>query len=224
MPYLVLVRHGESKWNKKGLWTGWTDIDLDEEGRQKSRDAGHSVTDISFQIAFTSKLKRAKETLREMKTQLRNQDFEIVENSALNERDYGDLTGKNKWEIRKKVGVKTFLKIRRSWDFPVPGGESLKDVYDRVVPYYQKEIEPHLFWGDNVLIVAHGNSLRALVKYLEGISDRNIPQLEIATGEVDVYQLDDKGKIIGKEVKNTSLGWRLELLIREAGQFLKHLH
>lgn len=205
MPYLVLVRHGESKWNKKGLWTGWTDIDLDEEGRRKSRAAGKTIKEISFQIAFTSKLKRAKETMDELITQLKGKDFPVIEDRALNEKDYGNLTGKNKWEIKEEVGEEMFLKWRRSWDYPVPGGESLKDVYERVVPYYKKEILPYLLKGENVLVVAHGNSLRALEKFLENIPDEEIPLREIETGEVDVYEVNLEGKVISKKIKKNAI-------------------
>lgn len=198
--YLVLVRHGESKWNAQGLWTGLTDIGLSEKGKEEARKAAESVKDISFQAAFTSVLKRAKETLDEMEKVL-GASLPTIENAALNERDYGDYTGKNKWEIKQQLGEEEFLKLRRSWDYPVPNGESLKDVYNRVIPYYQERILPELKNGKNVLISAHGNSLRALVKYLDRISDENIAQLEISTGQVLVYQIDEDGKIISKEIR-----------------------
>lgn len=213
MAYLVLVRHGESKWNRKGLWTGLTNIDLDRVGKKKSRRAGQAISDIHFQVAYTSKLKRAKETLNEIKTQLNDFDFPVVENAALNERDYGELTGKNKWKIRKEYGNKQFLKWRRSWDSPVPGGETLKDVYERVTPYYKEHILPDLLAGKNVLVVAHGNSLRALAKNLDDISEREIPHLEIATAEVDVYNIDETGKVVSKDIKNVSWIWKLSLLV-----------
>lgn len=200
MAYLVLVRHGESKWNAKGLWTGLTDIGLSEKGKAEARAVAEAVKEIKFQIAFTSVLKRAKETLNEIEQAL-GVSLPTIENAALNERDYGDYTGKNKWEVKKQLGEEAFLKLRRSWDYPVPGGESLKDVYKRVVPYYQEYILPELKKGKNVLVSAHGNSLRALVKYLENISDEEIPNLEIATGEIYIYQMDNKDQIISKKIQ-----------------------
>ena len=187
MTTLILVRHTESEWNEKGLWTGLTDIGLSENGKEKARQVGEKLKGISFDFAFTSVLIRAKQTLDEIKNVLSLQNLPTVENSALNERDYGIYTGKNKWEIQKEVGVEEFKKIRRGWDFPIPKGETLKDVYNRVIPYYQNEILPKLKEGKNVLIVAHGNSLRALVKYLENLSDTDVEKLEIPTGEIYVY-------------------------------------
>lgn len=203
MAYLVLVRHGESKWNKAGLWTGWTDIELDEEGVKVAKEDGEKLKEIDFQVAFTSKLKRAKETLDEIKEVLG--EITTLEDEALNERNYGDFTGKNKWEIEKEYGEEQFEKWRRGWDDPVPNGETLKDVYERVVPYYQEKILPELENGKNVLVVAHGNSLRALVKFLENIPDSEIPDLELQTGEIYIYQIDPEGKIISKEIKRSGI-------------------
>lgn len=200
MAYLVLVRHTESEWNAKGLWTGLTDISLSEEGREKARALCKKLKDFHFDRAFTSVLKRSKETLAEIKTTLGG-DFPIIEDKALNERDYGVFTGKNKWEVQKKLGDEEFKKLRRAWDYPIPGGEPLKDVYNRVLPYYQAQILPYLKNGKNVLIVAHGNSLRALVKYLENISDNDTSRLEIATGEIIIYEIDQNGEIISKNRK-----------------------
>lgn len=203
MAYLVLVRHGESQWNKKGLWTGLTDIGLSEKGKEEARKAAESVREISFQAAFTSVLKRAKETLYEMEKVL-GVSLPTTENAALNERDYGDYTGKNKWEIKKQLGEEAFLKLRRSWDYPVPNGESLKDVYNRTVPYYQEFILPELKNGKNILVSAHGNSLRALVKFLDNIFDEDIAKLEIPTGQVLVYQMDQAGKITSKQIRGVN--------------------
>lgn len=200
MSYLVLVRHGESEWNQKGLWTGWTDIPLTEHGHEQAREAGNNLTDINFDIAFTSTLSRAKQTLDEIK-QVLHQNIPTTEAAELKERDYGDLTGKNKWDIEKQYGTEQFMKWRRSWDSPVPGGETLKDVYNRVLPYYYSEIEPRLREEKNVLITAHGNSLRALIKYLENISDEDIPNLELATGEAYVYTLDSNAKVLSKKIR-----------------------
>ncbi len=201
MSYLVLVRHGESVWNAQGLWTGWRDIDLDVKGRAVAGGVGEKLRGINFQIAYTSKLLRAIHTLDEIKKVLGAENLETVEDSALNERDYGDYTGKNKWELQKLFGEEKFQRIRRGWDEPVPNGETLKDVYNRVVPFYQSHILEDLKNGKNVLVVAHGNSLRALVKYIEDIPDVEIPNIEIATGEIDIYEMDAEGKILSKEIK-----------------------
>ncbi|OGH19768.1 MAG: hypothetical protein A3D74_02335 [Candidatus Levybacteria bacterium RIFCSPHIGHO2_02_FULL_37_13] len=199
MAHLILIRHGESLWNAKGVWTGLTDISLSEKGKEEARTAGASLKNTKIDIAFTSALKRAKETLSEIKKTLNLNSLPTIESKALNERDYGYLTGKNKWEIEKEVGDKMFLKIRRGWNTPIKNGETLKDVYERVVPYYQTVISPKLKDGKNVLIVAHGNSLRALVKYLENISDHGVETLEIATGEIYVYEANINGTIISKK-------------------------
>lgn len=201
MAYLVLVRHGESEWNVKGVWTGWTDVDLSPKGHEEARQAGEALKDIHFDLAYTSTLKRAKNTLLEIEKVIGQTDLTATESSALNERNYGDLTGKNKWEVKAQVGEEEFQKIRRSWDYPPPNGESLKMVYERVVPYYESEILPKLREGNNVIIAAHGNSLRALIKYLDHISDEDIPSLELATGGIYVYQLDQNGTILSKDIR-----------------------
>ena len=154
---------------------------------------------LPVDFAFTSQLIRAKQTLDEVKNVL-GIDVPTFEDKALNERDYGIYTGKNKWEIQKEVGEEQFQKIRRGWDVPIQNGESLKDVYNRVIPYYQSEILPKLKDGKNILIVAHGNSLRALTKYLENISDKNISKLEIEIGEVNVFEINSNGNIITKKI------------------------
>lgn len=204
MAYLALVRHGQSEWNVKNWWTGLTDIGLTEIGIQEAKSAGEHVKDIPFDIAFTSVLLRAKETWRQMQTEILTKEILTVENAALNERDYGDLTGKDKWKIREEYGEEQFLKWRRGWDTPPPNGESLKDVYSRLIPYFESTIIPQLKEEKNVIIVAHGNSLRALVKYLENISDEIIPSLEIATGEIYLYQIDKDGKVVSKEIRKAA--------------------
>ncbi|KKU96331.1 MAG: 2,3-bisphosphoglycerate-dependent phosphoglycerate mutase [Candidatus Gottesmanbacteria bacterium GW2011_GWA1_48_13] len=195
---LALVRHGQSEWNAKGLWTGLVDVSLTEKGRQEARQAATLINELTFHIAFTSNLSRAHQTLEEMLTVLGLQ-LPITRHQALNERHYGIHTGKNKWEVKKQVGDEEFMKIRRSWDFPIEGGESLKDVHARVIPYYQAEVHQHIIAGKNVLLVAHGNTIRALVKHLEGVADDKIAQVEIATGEVLLYHLNRQGKILKKE-------------------------
>lgn len=200
MAYLALVRHGESEWNAKGLWTGLVDVSLTKKGRQEARIAAENLEEIKFDVGFTSKLKRAKGTIEEIKKTLKA-TFPVYEDEALNERDYGNLTGKNKWEIKKQVGEEEFRKIRRGWNYPIPQGERLKDVYDRVVPYYLQKIKPRLLEGKNILVAAHGNSLRALIKYLENIKDSQIPNLELAIGEIYLYKIDNQGNIVSKEIK-----------------------
>lgn len=199
MANLILVRHGESEWNERGLWTGLTDVGLTEKGKQQAKSAGEKLKGFTIDFAFTSVLIRSRQTLDEIKGVL-GIDIPTFEDKALDERDYGIYTGKNKWEIKKQVGDKQFLKIRRGFDVSIENGESLKDVYNRVAPYYQTQILPKLKEGKNVLIVAHGNSLRALTKYLENISDEDISKLEIAVGEVDVFEIDNNGKVLSKKI------------------------
>lgn len=200
MAYLALVRHGESKWNALGKWTGWKDIVLTPKGYKEARQAANVLKEIQFQIAFVSSLRRAKETLHEILDKLGEEKITIIEDKALNERDYGDYTGKNKWQLKKIWGLKKFLRVRRSWSYDLPNGESLKDVYERVVPYYEKEILPHLKKGENVLVAAHGNSLRALVKHLDHLTVEEIPNLEIGFAEVYLYGINDQGQVVSKQV------------------------
>lgn len=198
--YLVLIRHGESIWNKKGIWTGKIDISLSDKGKQEAQNAATIIKDIPFDIIFTSSLKRAKETFEQM-CKIITAPSSIITSKELDERDYGDLTGQNKEEVKKRIGKEQYLKWRRSFSTPPPKGESLEDVYKRVVPYYKQEILPLVEQGKNVLIVAHGNSLRALIKFIEHISDSDIPKLEIPTGGVFVYNLDKHGKIENKKIR-----------------------
>lgn len=202
MAYLVLVRHGESEWNAKGLWTGWTDVNLSDKGHEEARAAGELLKDIHFDAAYTSALKRAHQTLEEIKNVINQTDLAPIADKALNERNYGDFTGKNKWEVKEQVGEEEFQKIRRGWDHPIPNGESLKMVYERAVPYYEKAILPYLKEGKSVIVAAHGNSLRAISKYLLNISDEKITELEMPTGEPFVFQIDHDGKVISREVRS----------------------
>ena len=202
MSYLVLVRHGESEWNAKGLWTGWTDVNLSEKGHEEAKKAGEVLKDITFDLAYTSSLKRAQQTLDEIKKVI-DQHPPTTADESLNERDYGDMTGKNKWQIKEQVGEEEFMRLRRSLDYPPPNGESLKMVYERVMPYYKKEILPKLKAGKNIIIAAHGNSLRALIKYLNKISDADIPRFELASGGVYVYELDSEGNVVIRELRTT---------------------
>lgn len=204
MAYLVLVRHGQSEWNVLGQWTGLTDVQLTAEGRKEARRAAKTLEDIDLHKAYTSKLQRAKHTLDEIVQHLQREDLERTEHEELNERDYGDLTGKNKWQVKEEHGEEKFMQWRRSWDYPVPGGETLKDVSGRVVPFYEQRVLADLKAGKNVIVAAHGNSLRSLMKHLEDIADENAHEVEIMTGEVLVYEIDDNGKMLKKEIRVTN--------------------
>ena len=197
MAHLILIRHGKSTWNATGQWTGWTDVELNEDGVAEAKRAGEALKDIEIHKAHVSDLKRAQQTLDHIKAVL-GKDIETKTDAALRERSYGIYTGKNKWQVKEEVGEEEFRNIRRSWDHPIPEGESLKDVYARVVPYYEKHILPDLKAGKNVLVSAHGNSLRALIKKLDNISDAAICDLEVGTGEIHCYAFDKEGNITGK--------------------------
>ena len=189
---LVLVRHGESEWNKKNLFTGWRDVDLTEKGVAEARNAGRALKaqGLRFDVAFTSALKRAQRSLDLMLEELGQNDVAVVKDQALNERDYGDLSGLNKDDARAKWGEDQVHIWRRSYDVAPPGGESLKDTAARVLPYYIQDILPRVLNGDNVLISAHGNSLRALIMVLERLSPEKIVAREIATGVPLIYRLN----------------------------------
>ena len=204
MAYLVLVRHGESEWNAKGIWTGWTDVDLTEKGRKEAKLAAQLIRNMPIALAFTSDLKRAKETWNIIQQALGLENVRATASAALRERDYGNFDGMYKDEVEKEYGQELFQKWHRGWDYPVPHGETLKQVYERVIPYYKEKILPSLVAGKNVIITAHGNSLRALVKYLDNVSGADIAGLNIPTGGVYVYRLDREGKVIDKEIRQTS--------------------
>ncbi len=199
MAHLALVRHGESEWNKLGLWTGWHDIPLSKKGKEEAKSAAQVLIDIKFDILITSDLKRAYETLEIIKTRLNLGHLPILKHEAYKERHYGIYTGKSKWEIRSQVGESKFRKIRRGWDEPIPEGETLKDVFNRTIPHFRKNILPRISEGKNVLIVAHGNTHRAIIKHLEGLSHAEIEEIEMATGEVIVYKINPMGRIVKKE-------------------------
>ena len=170
MAKLILVRHSKSEWNELGKWTGWTDVDLNEQGRADAKTTAEALKDIQIDQAFVSKLKRAQQTLEIILNEIGQTTVPTTETAALNERDYGIYTGKNKWEVKEEVGEEEFQNIRRGWEHPIPEGETMKKVYERVVPFYENEVLPLLKAGKNVILAAHGNSLRALVKYLEDLS------------------------------------------------------
>ncbi len=194
---LVLVRHGQSEWNKLNLFTGWKDPGLTELGVEEATDAGKKLKaeGLKFDIAYTSALSRAQRTLDLMLEQLGQTGLETIKDQALNERNYGDLAGLNKDDAREKWGEAQVHIWRRSFDVPPPGGESLKDTLDRVLPYYDKVIWPTYKSGKNILISAHGNSLRALVMQLEGLSPEEIMKREIGTGEPIIYRLNEDGTV-----------------------------
>jgi 2,3-bisphosphoglycerate-dependent phosphoglycerate mutase len=201
MSYLVLVRHGKSKWNDLGLWTGWSDIDLHQDGEIDAQNMANHIKGIEIHLAHTSLLKRAKKTAEIILESLQKTGVPIFEDGALNERSYGIHTGKNKWQVKEEVGDEEFNRIRRSWDHPIPEGETLQDVHARVVPYFEDKILPELKSGKNILIAAHGNSLRALTKHLCKLSEEEVCNLEIGLGEVHVYEFNNQGEIINQEVR-----------------------
>jgi len=188
---LVLVRHGQSEWNLKNLFTGWRDVDLSEQGIAEARAAGRKLKSqgLAFDVAYTSALKRAQRTLDLMLEEL-GQTIPIVRDQALNERDYGDLVGLNKDDARKKWGEEQVHIWRRSYDVPPPGGESLKDTVARALPYFVQEILPRVLRGERVLISAHGNSLRALIMVLERLTPEQILKRELGTGVPIIYRLN----------------------------------
>src|SRR5690606_4799955 len=198
---LILVRHGQSEWNLKNLFTGWRDPGLTDQGIAEAREAGQALKAKAIvpDAYFTSALTRAQRTLDLMLEEMGITDLTIVRNHKLNERNYGDLSGLNKDDAREKWGEDQVHIWRRSYDVPPPGGESLKDTAARVLPYYQAEIEPLLKAGKTVLVTAHGNSLRALVMKLEELDEDAILQREIATGAPIVYGIDAEGNRVSTE-------------------------
>ena len=197
---LVLVRHGESEWNLKNLFTGWKDIDLTDKGVAEARAAGRMLKAraLSFDIAFTSALIRAQRSLDLILEEMGQTQIPVSRDKALNERDYGDLSGLNKDDARAKWGAEQVHIWRRSYDVAPPGGESLKDTAARVLPYYIQEILPAVLQGKRVLIAAHGNSLRALVMVLERLSTEDILEREIGTGDPLIYRLNADSTVAEK--------------------------
>lgn len=193
---LFLVRHGQSQWNLENRFTGWKNPDITELGKEEAKKAGQLLKNEKIDYAFTSVLKRAIHTLDIILDEMGVTDIPITKDQALNERDYGDLSGLNKAELAEKVGAEQVHIWRRSYDVAPPGGESLKDTCERVIPYYEEHIEPKLKEGKNVIVAAHGNSLRALVMHLENLSPEEILKKEIATGDPITYVLDEDLKIL----------------------------
>ncbi len=198
---LVLVRHGQSDWNLKNLFTGWKDPDLTPLGVSEAKAAGKRLKDLGlqFDIAYTSDLVRAQHTLKLILAELGQPDLTTVKNVALNERDYGELTGLDKDEARKKFGEEQVHIWRRSFDIPPPGGESLKDTAARTLPYWDTVIRPDVLAGKRVLIAAHGNSLRSLIMRLENLSGDQIVKRELGTGAPVIYQMNTDGSVASKQ-------------------------
>jgi 2,3-bisphosphoglycerate-dependent phosphoglycerate mutase len=197
---LVLVRHGESEWNKLNLFTGWRDVDLTENGVDEARRAGAllKAEGLRFDLGFTSALKRAQRTLDLILGETGQTDLTIIRDQALNERDYGDLVGLNKDDARKRWGDEQVHIWRRSYDIPPPGGESLKDTAARVLPYYEARILPEIKAGKTIIVAAHGNSLRALVMVLDKLSQEQVLALNLATGVPLVYHVANDGSVRDK--------------------------
>lgn len=199
---LVLVRHGQSEWNLKNLFTGWRDVDLTDKGVAEARAAGRKLKGLGlrFDIGFVSALVRAQRTLDLMLEELGQRSLPVIQDQALNERDYGDLSGLNKDDARKKWGDEQVHVWRRSYDVAPPGGESLKDTAARVLPYYIQDILPRVLRGERVLVSAHGNSLRALVMVLDHLSPQEIVKRELATGVPLIYRLNADSTVAERQV------------------------
>lgn len=198
---LIILRHGESEWNAKGLWTGTTDVHLTQKGRHEAELMGQQLRGLTIDTAFVSKQVRTLETLQGVLAGMNAPDVPHQASAALNERDYGIYTGQNKWQVKEQVGEERFARIRRGWDEPVPEGESLAQVYARAVPFYLQTVVPLLHQGKNVLLVAHGNSIRSIMKYIESISDAGVEGLEMIFGTILIYHVDENGRMSDKTFK-----------------------
>ncbi len=196
MKHVVLIRHGESQWNLENRFTGWVDVPLSLKGEQEAREAGEKVRAFRFDHAFTSVLTRAIRTLEIVLDVIGQPGLPVEQDQALNERMYGELQGLNKTETVEKYGEAQVKVWRRSYDVRPPGGESLQDTAERVLPYYRERVWPRLAKGETLLVVAHGNSLRALVMHLDGLSREEVLELNIPTGAPLLYELDDQGQAV----------------------------
>jgi 2,3-bisphosphoglycerate-dependent phosphoglycerate mutase len=196
MAQLVIFRHGQSTWNLENKFTGWVDVDLTPKGIEEAKNAGLKIKGFHFDYAYASALKRAQDTLSLSLAAAEHPPITPIFDQALNERMYGDLQGLDKTETSVKYGAEQVKIWRRSFDVPPPNGESLKDTAARVIPYFESEIIPKLKAGKNVIIVAHGNSLRALIMYLEKMTPEQILEFEIGTGQPRLYELDQDLKVI----------------------------
>ncbi len=201
MPKLVLVRHGQSVWNLQNRFTGWVDVPLSEKGKEEAYRAGELLKDIRFDVGYTSALTRAQETLRIILETV-GLLIPVIKDQALNERHYGALQGLNKDRAREKWGAEIVHLWRRSYDIPPPEGESLKNTAARTIPFLERAIMGDIYDGRNVIVAAHGNSLRSIVMYLEKLSPEEIIKLEIPTGTPIVYELDEKGNVLSKEIRH----------------------
>ena len=198
---LIISRHSESEWNLTGQWTGFSDVNLTPKGHADAQVIGRMLSGYHFDGVYTSLLKRAQQTMFSILGENNSSNAPAITlTDKINERDYGDMTGKNKWEVKDEIGEEAFNGIRRGWDYPVPGGETLKDVSARVIPYFESEMLPKLKVGENILMAAHGNSIRALVKYLDKVADEDVAQVEMGFGQVLVYDFDEDGEIVNREV------------------------
>ncbi|WP_175869409.1 2,3-bisphosphoglycerate-dependent phosphoglycerate mutase [Bartonella gabonensis] len=199
---LVLIRHGQSEWNLKNLFTGWKDPDLTEKGHAEAIAAGKKLKEsgLKFDIAYTSALQRAQKTTQHILEQMEQSDLEVIKSSALNERNYGDLSGLNKDEVLQQWGQEQVQMWRRSYTIAPPNGESLRDTGARIWPYYLYHIQPHILRSQTVLIAAHGNSLRALIMALEGLSGEEIISQELATGIPILYTFNPDSTISSKTI------------------------
>lgn len=200
----IVARHHESDWNREGFWTGMRDRHLTTYGFKKSEEMGLLIKEITIDHAFASMKVRTVETLSSMLEAMGQYHVKTEHTDDLDERDYGDYTGKDKWEMKKILGEDGWNKVRREWDCPVPNGETLKMVYNRTVPFFLKDVMPHLRNGKNVLMVSHGNSIRALMKYIENVPDEKIKDIEMLFGSVVIYELDTDGHMISKDIRSTS--------------------
>ena len=201
MAYLVLVRHGETDWNAEGLFTGQTDIPLNDRGKEQAKYAAYFLRDIKFNSCYASNLSRSKDTLHYLIRELNLNNTNIIEAKELTERNYGMFEGKSKKEVIQKYGKDWVHKLRRSWNYPVPNGETLKAVYERVVPYYQEHILADLKDHKNVLVAGHNNTIRVLIKYLENLSEEELENFELGNGEVYIYEIGNNGKVTRKKSK-----------------------
>ncbi len=198
MARLVLLRHGESQWNLENRFTGWVDVPLSPKGEEEARAAGAKLATMRFDCAFASVLKRAIDTLMIVLEAIGQKDIPIEKDQALNERLYGDLQGLNKGETAAKYGEQQVKLWRRSYDVRPPGGESLKDTAERVLPYYESRIKPKILQNKTVLVAAHGNSLRALVMELDHLSKEEVLELNIPTGAPLLYEFDEQGQVTAR--------------------------
>lgn len=196
MGRIVLLRHGESQWNLENRFTGWVDVPLSPKGEEEAKKAGEKLQSYRFDRAFSSVLMRANETLRIVLESIGQPTIPIEKDQALNERMYGDLQGLNKAETAKQYGEQQVKVWRRSYDIRPPGGESLKDTAERVLPYYERRIQPSVARGETIIIAAHGNSLRALVMHLDRLSKEEVLELNIPTGAPLVYEIGEGGKVL----------------------------